>query len=358
MTPEELNKKRIALEADLKSLEEQEKALQEGLARSAEAKKYEALATISKQSTIVSRKVEKLKILKKAYNSYADAEDILNDAASDKALKEMARNEIKKAVLQIEEAESLEDDNDSSDSAIVEIRAGAGGEEAALFAADLMRMYQKYAETKGWKTELVDTSHTAIGGIKTTVFKVEGPKAYSLLQYESGVHRVQRVPSTEASGRIHTSTATVAVLLAKPPVEIKINPSELQIDVFHASGPGGQGVNTTDSAVRITHLPTGIAVKTQESRSQIKNRETALTLLKARLYDFEQQKLDDESREDRKSKIGTGDRSEKIRTYNFPQDRITDHRIKKSWHGISRVLNGQLEDIVEALISEDKKQPA
>lgn len=346
------------VEAELIKLEAQNRALQEGLTRSAEAGKYEALTTLSKEATIVRRKLDHLSALKNAYNLMADAEGILEDPDSDDELKNLAREDLAKATKKLEELEQEGDSTENEDSAIVEIRAGAGGEEAALFAADLLRMYQRYAETKSWKTDLLDVSHTTIGGIKTAIFKMEGPKAYTLLRFESGVHRVQRVPATEASGRIHTSTATVAVFKSKPPVEIKINPSEIQIDVFHASGPGGQGVNTTDSAVRLTHIPTGLVVKTQESRSQIKNREIAMDILKARLYDQQQQREQAETSADRKSKIGSADRSEKIRTYNMPQDRITDHRIKKSWHGVSRILDGSLDDITTTLINLASKSPS
>jgi len=352
----ERTQNRANVEVELTKLEAQNKALQEGLTRSAEAKQYEALTTLSKEATAVGKKLDRLSALKNAYDLLADAEGILEDQTSDSELKKLAQEDLDKANKKLEALENKSEEVEGEDSAIVEIRAGTGGDEAALFAADLMRMYQRYAEQKGWKTELLDTSTTTIGGVKNAVFKIEGAKAYTLLQFESGVHRVQRVPSTEASGRIHTSTATVAVLQSKPPVEIKIQPNELQIDVFHAGGPGGQGVNTTDSAVRITHLPTGLVVKTQESRSQIKNREIALEILKARLYDQQQQKAQAEASAVRKAKIGTGDRSEKIRTYNFPQDRITDHRIKKSWHGITRILGGALEELLSTLANESKKQ--
>ncbi|HLT20093.1 MAG TPA: peptide chain release factor 1 [Thermomicrobiales bacterium] len=232
---------------------------------------------------------------------------------------------------------------------IVEIRGGAGGEEANLFAAELMRMYLRYAEKQGWKTEMLDLHETGIGGINKAIFEVRGKGAYSHLRYESGVHRVQRVPVTESSGRIHTSTATVAVLPEAEEADVEIDENDLRIDVYRSSGHGGQSVNTTDSAVRITHLPTGIVVTCQDEKSQLKNRAKAMTVLRARLYELEQQRLAEERGELRRGQIGSGERSEKIRTYNFPQDRVTDHRLKKSVGNLQGVLDGNLEPFIDEL---------
>jgi len=248
------------------------------------------------------------------------------------------------------------DTNEAKD-AIVEIRAGAGGGEAALFAADLFRMYSRYAQDKGWQVEIIDSNQTEVGGFKEIVFEVKGKGAFSLLKYERGVHRVQRVPITEASGRIHTSTATVAVLPEAEEVEIAISPDDLKVDFFRSGGAGGQNVNKVTTAVRITHLPTGIVATCQDERSQLRNRTKAMAVLRARLFDQEQRRQLEETTEERRSQIGGGDRAEKIRTYNFPQDRVTDHRINLTLHNLPRILDGELDQVIEALAtSQQAKQ--
>ena len=245
------------------------------------------------------------------------------------------------------------DPNDKRD-VIVEIRGGTGGDEAALFAADLFRMYQRYAEVHRWKVDIISASDTGIGGFKEIIFEVKGDGAYSRLKYESGVHRVQRVPDTEAQGRIHTSTATVAVLPEVDEVDVKIDPNELRIDVYRSSGHGGQSVNTTDSAVRITHLPTGLVVTCQDEKSQLKNKLKAMSVLRARLYAIEEEKRQAELSETRRSQVGTGERAEKIRTYNFPQNRVTDHRINMTVYNLDMVMQGALDEFIDALGLEDQ----
>ena len=276
---------------------------------------------------------------------------------NDAELKELAEQELRALEPRrdnlLDEIKILlipKDPNDERN-VVLEIRAGTGGDEAGLFAADLFRMYSRFAETQGWRVEVLSLNETGVGAIKEVISLIEGSRVYSRLKYESGVHRVQRVPTTEASGRIHTSTATVAVLPEAKDVDIKINPKDLRIDTFCSSGPGGQSVNTTYSAVRITHLPTGLVVSQQDEKSQIKNKAKAMKVLRSRLYEIELQRQQDEIARDRKSQVGTGERSEKIRTYNFPQNRITDHRIGFTTHRLTEILDGDIDDMIDTLVT-------
>jgi peptide chain release factor 1 len=296
-----------------------------------------------------------------ALDELDEAKEMLK-AETDPEMKEMAGAEMKSIEERLPAFEDElkvmmlpGDPNDDKD-IIVEIRGGAGGDEAALFAGDLYRMYLRYADLQKWKHEEIDSSETESGGFKEVSFRIRGDKVYSKMKFESGVHRVQRVPATEAQGRIHTSTATVAVLPEVDDVEIEINPSDLRIDVYRSSGPGGQSVNTTDSAVRITHLPTGTVVQSQNQKSQLQNKEAALRVLRARLYEVELEKQQAEQGAQRRSQIGSGDRSEKIRTYNYPQDRITDHRIGLTVHNIPGVMAGALDPLVEGLVAADRAE--
>ncbi len=302
--------------------------------------------------------VEKYREYKKVKQAIEDAKEMLEDPEM-KELAEMELLDNKEKLPKIEDELKIllipKDPDDDKD-VICEIRAGAGGEEAALFAGTLFRMYSMYSERKHWKLEIVNENETGIGGYKEISFMISGKGAYSRLKFESGVHRVQRVPETEANGRIHTSTATVAVLPVVEDVEIEINPSDIKMEVFRASGAGGQHVNKTSSAVRLIHEPTGIVVECQTERSQFQNREYAMKMLKTKLYDMEKQKQDSEVRNARKSQVGSGDRSEKIRTYNYPQGRITDHRIGMSIYQMDDFLNGNLDEMIDNLIAADRAE--
>jgi peptide chain release factor 1 len=296
---------------------------------------------------------------KKALSDQKEAMDIISDV-SDKELKLMAEEELRTAKQSAEAlSEKLKillipkDPNDEKN-VIVEIRAGAGGEEAALFSAVLFRMYCMFAQSKNWKTEILNANETELGGFKEISFMITGAGAYSMLKYESGVHRVQRVPETETQGRVHTSTATVAVLPEVDEVEFELDPSDLKIDTYRSSGAGGQHINKTSSAIRVTHIPTGMVVECQDERSQYKNKDRALKILRSRLYNMKQKEQDDKIAAERRSQVGTGDRSERIRTYNYPQGRVTDHRIGLTLYKLESVLNGGLSEIISALISADR----
>ena len=299
------------------------------------------------------------------YKEYKDAKQTIEDSLAmmnepDEEMRELAKEELasaKEAVARCEQDLKIlllpKDPNDDKN-VIVEIRAGAGGDEAALFAAEIYRMYVHYAESKRWKVELMECEEIGIGGMKSVTFMITGDGAYSFMKYESGVHRVQRVPETESGGRIHTSTITVAVMPEAEDVDVEINAKDIRIDVMRASGNGGQCVNTTDSAVRLTHYPTGIVIYSQTEKSQLQNKEKAFALLRAKLYDIEQQKQHDAEAEARRSQIGTGDRSEKIRTYNFPQGRVTDHRINLTLYKLDKIMNGDIQEIIDACIAADQ----
>ena len=300
------------------------------------------------------------------YKEYKENKETIQDSLSmleeekDEEMREMLKEELSDAKKRVEELEKelkillLPKDPNDSKNVIVEIRAGAGGDEAALFAAEIYRMYVKYAESRRWKTEMMSLNENGIGGFKEVTFMIQGQGAYSRLKYESGVHRVQRVPETESGGRIHTSTITVAVMPEAEDVDIQIDEKDIRIDVMRASGNGGQCVNTTDSAVRLTHYPTGIVIYSQTEKSQLQNKDKAFALLRAKLYDLECQKRHDAEAEARKSQIGTGDRSEKIRTYNFPQGRVTDHRIGLTLYKLDKIMNGDIQEIIDACIAADQ----
>ena len=339
-TIEELINKHLNLEKDLSSVE-------------IDKKKF---AEKSKEYSDINEIIEEAKKYLSFENDKIELEKILNDQTSDEELKKMAEIELTDLKLKNKTNEKklkiflLPKDEADKKNAIIEIRAGTGGLEASLFAADLFKMYEKVSSKKKWSLELISISRSEAGGLKEVIASIKGTNIYSTLKYESGVHRVQRVPDTETQGRVHTSAATVAVLPEAEEVDLKINDSDLRIDVFRAGGPGGQSVNTTDSAVRITHIPSGLSVSQQDEKSQHKNKAKGMKILRARLYELERSRIDNERSQDRKSKIGTGDRSERIRTYNFPQGRVTDHRINLTLHKLEEFLEGEaFDEMIESL---------
>ena len=339
--------------------------------------KYEELAKKVSDPDIISdqptwqkymKEMGEMEPIVKEYKHYKDMKQELEDSKEifemedDEELREMAREEIKELEAGIEKSQEelkillLPKDPNDEKNVILEVRAGTGGDESALFGGDLMRMYLRYAERRRWKTEIIDLNDTGIGGVKEAVIMIKGKGAYSRLKFESGVHRVQRVPETESSGRIHTSAASIAVLPEVDDVEVKIDPNDVRVDVYRASGNGGQCVNTTDSAVRLTHIPTGLVVTCQDEKSQIKNKDKAFKVLKARLYDLMLQEQNDKISAERRSQVGSGDRSERIRTYNFPQGRVTYHRINVTIYKLENFLDGDLDEIIDALITHDQAE--
>lgn len=315
---------------------------------------------LSKEMADLRETVEKFRQLKKVQKTIEDDDEMMRAGLDDEEMSEMVKDELSEAKEErtnlAEEIRLLllpKDPNDGKN-IIMEIRGAAGGDEASLFAADLFEMYSKYAERQGWSIEVIDKNVTEVGGFKEIALLINGSKVYSKLKYESGAHRVQRVPSTESAGRVHTSTATVVVMPEEEDVEIDIDPKDIRVDVYRSSGAGGQHINKTSSAVRMTHLPTGIVVAMQDQRSQQQNREKAMKILKARVYDYYSSKEQSEYAENRKSAVGTGDRSERIRTYNYPQNRVTDHRIGLSLNKLDRIMNGELDQVIDALILYDQ----
>lgn len=349
------------LEDKLNEVEKNYRDLEERLSDPSVASNPLEVSKLARRYAELGHVVSKYREYKEVASKLRQAREIL-ESESDEEMRQLAHEELRALEPQLEELEAqiklllLPRDPNDNRNVIVEIRAGAGGEEASLFAAVLFRMYMRYAERKGWTTEMLSSSETGLKGFKEVIFRIEGEGAYSLLKYESGVHRVQRVPVTEASGRIHTSTATVAVLPEAEEVDVHIDPDDLKIDTFRASGAGGQYVNMTDSAVRITHLPTGIVVTCQDERSQLKNRVKAMQLLRAKLYEMETKKQEDELAAERKGQIGTAERSERIRTYNYPQNRVTDHRIGLTLYKLDQILDGDLDELIEALVMADQSE--
>ncbi len=336
----------------LESIEQRYEELTAQLSDPAVASSGEKLRRVSKERASVEPTVLALRAYRRTLKEIEDNEALLGE--KEEELREMAKEELAKLRPLVGPAEEQlklfivpKDPNDEKD-VILEIRAGTGGDEAGLFAAELLRTYLRYAERRGWKSEMVDTSLGSLGGLKEAVVNISGDAVYSSLKYESGVHRVQRVPATEAQGRIHTSTVTVAVMPEAEEIDIHVNPADIEMDTFRSTGSGGQSVNTTDSAVRLTHKPTGVVVKCQQEKSQTKNRSMAMKMLRAKLFEMEIEKQKSARDATRKSQVGTGERSEKIRTYNFPQDRLTDHRVNYTRHNLPAIMDGDIQDVVDA----------
>ncbi|MGC8767075.1 MAG: peptide chain release factor 1 [Brevinematia bacterium] len=344
----------------LEAYDKKHKDLEEKISQIDPNKNTEEYTKTLKEMKKLEDYVEMYKKLKKVVDNIEEAKKIIEEA-EDEELKEIAKEELEKGQEELkkleEEAENLLlSTEEDAKNVIMEIRAGAGGEEAALFVGDLFRMYSKFAEKKGWKVQIVDFNETGLGGFKEIIFTVSGKMAYKYLKFESGVHRVQRVPITEASGRIHTSTATVAVLPEAEETDIYIDPKDIEIQTFRAGGKGGQHVNRTESAVRIIHKPTGIVVQCQDERSQIQNRERAMSILRSKLIQYEKEKQKQAEDSQRRAQIGTGERAEKIRTYNFPQNRVTDHRINMTIYNLETFMEGEIEEMIEGLLAEHKRE--
>ena len=343
-------------------IEEKYQALTEDLADPAIFKDQSRYAYISKAHADLEDSYQLAVAYRKARASLEEAETMLNESGLEADMKEFLLGEKESAQTKLDELEQelrtsvLEKDPRDEKNAIVEVRAGAGGDEAALFAAEVQRMIMRYAERMRLKPDILSTTEAALGGVKEVIFEVKGRGAYGALKYESGVHRVQRIPVTESTGRIHTSTVTVAVLPEAEEVEIKIDPNEVRVDVYRSTGPGGQSVNTTDSAVRLTHIPTGLVVSCQDEKSQLQNKERAFRILRARLYDMAQAEQDAQLAAERRSQVGTGDRAQKIRTYNFPQGRVTDHRVGLTSHRLEAILQGELDEFSEALKAQQRAE--
>jgi peptide chain release factor 1 len=346
----------------LEKIEKRYREIERQMARPEISSDLKQLQALAQERADIESLVTKYREYKATEKSLEETKEMLDDGL-DEEMTALAREELEKLESKLEElSQELKlallpkDPNDAKD-IIMEIRAGTGGDEAALFAADLFRMYSRYAQSKNWNIDIISMNESGIGGFKEIIFEITGKGAFSRLKYERGVHRVQRVPTTESSGRIHTSTATVAVLPKAEEVDISINPDDLRVDIFHSGGAGGQNVNKVATAVRMTHLLTGMVVVCQDERSQLQNKIKAMSVLRARLMDAERRKQEDKMTADRRSQLGTGERSEKIRTYNFPQDRVSDHRIGQNFHNLPRILEGELDEIIDALAtSEQVKQ--